>query len=65
MKTSQELTFNDLSTEEGILTTVDVNTLRPMPVDYQTYPWKVITDAQKQQFCCLLDDINVLLIPVP
>ena len=65
MKTSQELTFNDLSTEEGILTTVDVNTLRPMPVDYQTFPWKVITDAQKQQFCCLLDDINVLLIPVP
>lgn len=65
MKTSQELTFNDLSREEGQLTTVDVNTLRPMPVDYQTYPWKVITDAQKQQYCCLLDDINVLLIPVP
>ena len=37
MKTSQELTFNDLSREEGQLTTVDVNTLRPMPVDYQTF----------------------------
>ena len=47
MKTSQELTFNDLSREEGLLTTVDVNTLRPMPVDYQTFPWKVITDEQK------------------
>ena len=65
MKTSQELTFNDLSREEWQLTTVDVNTLRPMPVDYQTFPWKVITDAQKKQYCCLLDDINVLLIPVP
>lgn len=65
MKTSQELIFNDLSTEEGLLTSVDVNTLRPLPVDYQTFPWKVITDAQKKQFCCLLDDINVLLIPVP
>ena len=36
-----------------------------MPVDYQTFPWKVITDEQKKQYCCLLDDINVLLIPVP
>ena len=49
MKTSQELTFNDLSREEGLLTTVDVNTLRPMPVDYQTFPWKGITDEQKKQ----------------
>ncbi|MBQ8743572.1 MAG: (Fe-S)-binding protein, partial [Mailhella sp.] len=54
-----------MSSEDGQLCTVDVNTLRPMPVDYETYEWKVITDAQKQQYCCLLDDINVLLIPVP
>ena len=62
MISSQDLTFKHMSSEEGQLCTVDVNTLRPMAVDYETYPWKVITDAQKKQFCCLLDDINVLLI---
>ncbi len=65
MKSSRELTFKHVSSEEGRLCTVDVNELRPMPVDYETYPWKEITDAQKQQFCCLLDDVNVLLVPVP
>ena len=65
MKSSQELTFKHLSSEEGQLCTVDVNTLRPMPVEYETYEWKPITDAQKEQHCYLLDDINVLLIPTP
>ncbi|MBP3730808.1 MAG: (Fe-S)-binding protein, partial [Mailhella sp.] len=65
MKTGQELVLKDISTEEGMLTTVDVNTLRPLPVEYDTRHWKVITEDQKQQFCCLLDDVNALLIPVP
>lgn len=60
-----DITFNDLATEEGQLTTVDVSTLKKLPVDYRTYEWKPYTDAQKQEFCCILDDMNVLQIPVP
>ena len=62
---SQDLSFKRFSSEEGQLCTVDVNALRPLPVDYEALPWKVITDEQKKQYCCLLDDVNVLLIPVP
>lgn len=50
-----DITFNDLATEEGQLTTVDVSTLKKLPVDYRTYEWKPYTDAQKQEFCCILD----------
>ena len=46
MKSSQELTLKHLSSEEGQLCTVDVNTLRPMPVDYETYEWKPVTDGK-------------------
>ena len=64
MKNGQELVLKDISTEEGMLTTVDVKTLRPLPVEYDSPNWKVITEDQKKQFCCLLDDVNALLIPV-
>ena len=63
MKT--DLTFNDMATEEGQMTTVDVSSLKKLPVDFREFPWKTYTDAQKNEFCCLLDDVVALQIPVP
>ncbi len=57
--------FDDFSTEEGQLTTVDVSSLKKLPVDYEEFPWTPFTDAQKADMCCLLDEVNVLNIPKP
>lgn len=58
-------TFNDISTAEGQLFHVDVSKLKRLPVDYEDNPWTPITDAQKAESCYLLDEVNVLQIPVP
>lgn len=63
MKT--DLIFNDMSTEEGQMTTVDLSKLKKLPVDYRDFPWKPYSDTQKDEFCCILDDVVVLQIPTP
>lgn len=61
----KDLNFSDLSRAEGQMTTVDPENFIKLPVDYEDFAWKPYTDAQKEEFCCLLDDVNVLQIPMP
>ncbi len=63
MKT--DLTFNDMSTAVGQMTTVEPERFIKLPVDFEDFPWKPYTDAQKDEFCVLLDDVNVLQMPMP
>ncbi len=50
---------------EGQMSTIDVNELPEVPLITKPMPWKPFTDEQKEKFCCILDDVNVLNIPVP
>ncbi len=62
---SDDLKLTDISTEEGQLTSFPLDRLSQVPVDFDNIPWKEFTDEQKEKFCCLLDEVNVLNIPKP
>lgn len=57
--------FKDFSAETGQLVTVDLSTLPKLDIHYEDFPWKPFTEAQKSEFCCLLDDVCVLQVPTP
>ncbi len=61
----KELTLHDLSCGTEQLTSVDSKDFLDLPFDIEDLPWKAYSDTQKQEFCCLLDDVNVLQIPKP
>jgi len=61
----KDISFADFSTKEGQLASVDVSTLKKLPVDYEDHPWTPLTDAQKAETCFLLDETSVLSIPMP
>jgi len=61
----KDISFDEFSTKDGQLTTVDVPTLKRLPLDYADFPWATITDAQRTETCYLLDESSMLNIPMP
>ncbi len=65
MKNAYDLTLEDVSTVEGQMTTVDLNDLSEVALDMNKMPWRPFTEEQKENVCCILDDVCVLNIPKP
>ncbi|MBD5553336.1 MAG: (Fe-S)-binding protein [Desulfovibrio sp.] len=59
------ITLKDISIMEGQMSSIDVNDLPEVPLVTKPMPWKPFTEEQKDKFCCILDDVNVLNIPRP
>lgn len=59
------ITLKDISTMDGQMSSIDVNDLPEVPLITKPMPWKPFTEEQKDKFCCILDDVNVLNIPRP
>ncbi|MEG2172467.1 MAG: (Fe-S)-binding protein, partial [Desulfovibrionaceae bacterium] len=61
----KDLDFKDFSSIEGQMTTVELNDIPNLPIDEEKHTWTPFTDAQKENTCCILDDVMVLNIPKP
>ncbi|MDD6181904.1 MAG: (Fe-S)-binding protein [Desulfovibrionaceae bacterium] len=62
---NKDLKITDVSNVEGQLVSIDINDLPKLPIDEVPFPWKPVTEEQKQKTCCILDEVNVLNIPRP
>lgn len=61
----KDLQLKDVSTVEGQLTTVDLKDIPNLPIDEHKHEWTPFTQEQKDNVCCILDDVCVLNIPKP
>ena len=62
---NRQLKITDISRAQGQMVQIDEQDLPPQRLDIQFLPWKPYTEEQKKSFACLLDEVNVLNIPVP
>ncbi len=65
MLKSDDLQLKDVSTEVGQMTTIDLKDIPNLPIEEEKHPWKPFTPEQKENSCCILDDVMVLNIPKP
>ncbi|MDD2967622.1 MAG: (Fe-S)-binding protein [Desulfovibrionaceae bacterium] len=63
---SKDLKITDVSTVDGQMVSIDIDTLPKLPIiDEKPFPWKPFTEEQKANTACILDDVCVLNIPMP
>jgi Fe-S oxidoreductase len=62
---SKDLKINDVSKDTEKLTTVEIKDLMPLPADFEEQEWADIPEETKEKYVCILDDVNILQIPIP
>jgi Fe-S oxidoreductase len=62
---SKKLRVEDISENNEKLTTVAVEDLKPIPLDFEDAEWGKLPKELTQNYCCILDDVQVLPIPKP
>ncbi len=62
---SKDLQINDVSKNTEKLATVKNEDLMPLPADFVEKPWADLPEELKEKYACILDDVNILQIPMP
>lgn len=62
---NDNLKITDVSTVKGQMVSIDIKDLPILPLDVKPMPWKPLTDTQKENTACILDEVCALNIPMP
>ena len=65
MSKGKMLKINDISKDTDKLTSVAVEDLMPLPGDFDDKEWDELPEETREQYACILDDVNILQIPRP
>ena len=66
-KDHKQVSIGDIGKNSEQLTTVKADDLMPLPgdVDFGDKDFEPLPDSTKEKYACILDDVNVLQIPMP
>ncbi len=62
---NNKLKINDISKDTDMLASVPNEDLMPLPWDTEEKQWEPLPDDLKERNVCILDDVNILPIPMP
>jgi len=62
---AKKVSIKDISKDTEKLTSVPNEDLMTIPADFKENEWAEIPESTKEQYVCILDDVNILPIPVP
>ncbi len=61
----KNLKINDISKDTEVLASVSNEELMPLPWDIEEKEWEPLPEDLKERSACILDDVNILPVPMP